>query len=91
MLPASFTVTVGNNPDTVSLVGRANVASWYAMPLRIIPDLGQVPENVAKPSTKQSWGVFQQRVFGFQLANEPPRISPKPTSGIGKAKAFSGD
>lgn len=32
--PAVVAVGVGNNPDTVALVGRAKVARWYAMPFR---------------------------------------------------------
>jgi hypothetical protein len=33
---------VGQNPNPISAVHGANVGSRYAMPLRIIPDLGQV-------------------------------------------------
>jgi hypothetical protein len=51
-------VGVGNNPEAVSLVSGANVGSWYAMPLRIVPDRGQVSENSLKPSMKQVCHVF---------------------------------
>jgi len=44
---------VGNNPDSVASVRGANGGSWYAVPLCVIPDLGQVSENFCKPSTKQ--------------------------------------
>ena len=51
--PPLSTLGVGQNPDSVSSVRGTNVGSWYAVPFRVIPDLGQVSENVAKPSTKQ--------------------------------------
>ena len=91
MFPASFTVGVGNNPDTVSLVGRAKVPSRYAVPFRIIPDLGQVSENVAKPSTKQLCAVFQEDVSWLQLANEAESFGPEAASRVRKPKAFSGN
>ncbi len=34
------------------------------MPFRIIPERGQVSENGAKPSTKQSCDVFHDDVAG---------------------------
>jgi len=49
---------VGNNPEPVAAVRGANGGSWYAVPPRIIPERGQVSENVSKPSTKERCDVF---------------------------------
>lgn len=42
-------VGVGNDPDTFAYVVGTNGESWNAVPLRIIPDFGQVSENLAHP------------------------------------------
>src|SRR5690606_3621870 len=60
----SLAVGVGNNPDPVSLVRGANGCSWYAVPLRVIPALGQVSEYSFEPQAKVPWDVLQQRVTG---------------------------
>lgn len=87
IFPASFTVGVGNKPPTVSLVGRAKVASWYAVPLRIIPDLGQRPENVSQPSTKQLCDVFQSDVDGSNFANQSDDVVEQSASVPTKARS----
>ena len=73
---------VGNNPETISLVGRANVSSGYAVPFRIEPERGQVAENASKPSIKQCCDVLHDDEAGSKLASEPCNFSPK-------ARAFS--
>ncbi len=45
---------VGHNPNAVPKLSRTSVGSWYAMPLSIIPERGQVSENSANPPSKQS-------------------------------------
>jgi hypothetical protein len=54
VLPSSFATGVGHNPDPVPVVRCANGRSGNAMPLRIIPERGQVSENGCKPPSKQS-------------------------------------
>jgi len=70
LLSPSSAVGVGHDPEAVPLVRGANGGSWYAMPLRIIPERGQVSENVAKPSTKQRCDVLHDDVAGTKFANE---------------------
>ncbi|MDR6511499.1 hypothetical protein J2792_002371 [Novosphingobium capsulatum] len=91
IFPASFTVGVGNKPPTVSLVGRAKVPSWYAVPFRIIPDLGQRPQNVSKPSTKQLCDVFQHDMAGSNFANQSNDFKEKSASFTIKTFGFPGD
>src|SRR5207248_2146883 len=67
-MSASDFVGVGHQPNPVAEVRGANGGSRYAVPLRIIPDLGQVPENPSKPSApfsaKQICDVFHDREGG---------------------------
>lgn len=42
----------------------ANGGSWYAMPLRIKPERGQVSKNAVQPSTKQRCDVLHDDVSG---------------------------
>ena len=62
---------VGNNPDPISVVVRAKFASWYTVPFRIVPDLGNVEENSLKPSpvvsTNESCDVFKDCVIGSNV------------------------
>jgi len=67
---------VGKNPDTITSVASANGGSRYAMPLRIIPERGQVSENVSKPPTKQCCDVFHDDEAGSYLANKPCVFAP---------------
>ncbi len=61
---------VGNDPDPVSLVRRTNGGSRYAVPLRIIPERGQVSENDAKLSPKQCCDVLHNDVSRQKFANK---------------------
>jgi hypothetical protein len=71
---------VGHNPESVSLVGSANGASWYAVPLRIIPERGQVSENSAHSSIKQRCDVLHDDVAGSKLANKTGVFGPETTA-----------
>lgn len=93
MLPrfsASFARGVGQNPDPVASVRRTNGGSWYAVPLRIIPERGQVSENSSKPSTKQSCDVLHDDKSGCQFANKTGDFGPKARTFSGKSCALSG-
>ncbi len=78
---------VGNNPDAVTSVRGTNGSRRNAFPFRIIPDLGQRPENIAKPSIKQLCAVFHDDVAGSNFANEARLFSPQSASLSVKAKS----
>jgi hypothetical protein len=59
-----FTVGVGQDEDPVALVGGTHVRCLPAIPLRIEPERGQVPENVVDSPAKESESVLQEDVFG---------------------------
>ena len=61
------------------------------MPLRIIPERGQVSENVCKPPSKQSCDVFHKDVSRSYLANKPSIIAPEAGSFAAKSGALSCD
>jgi hypothetical protein len=46
-----------------------NGRSRYAMPFRIIPDLGQRPKNSVHPPNKQRCHVLQHNHSGLQFSN----------------------
>jgi hypothetical protein len=68
-----------------------NVVSSQTFPLRIIPALGQVPENSVKPSNKQSCDVLHDDVAGSYLANQAGILSPKPAALAINSRSASGE
>jgi len=73
-----------------------NGGSRYTMPFRIIPDLGQRPENSVQSSIKQRCHVFQHNASGLQFANHangleeqsgPLPVKSCPSSGVGNILA----
>jgi hypothetical protein len=80
-LLSSCATGVGHNPDPITPVRGANGCSGYAVPLRVIPARGQVPEyashEVSSVRAKQPWYVLQQDDAGSHLANDPPEVGPK--------------
>lgn len=81
---------VGNKPEPVAAVRGANGASWDAIPPSIIPERGQVSENVSKSSTKERCDVFHDNVSGSKLANQSCIVSPKAGTFAGQSSASSG-
>jgi hypothetical protein len=82
---------VGHNPDAVASVSGAKGGSWYAMPLRIIPERGQVSENAVQPSTKESCDVFHDDISGLKLANKTGKFRPQAASLPFDASTSSGE
>jgi hypothetical protein len=87
-----FALAVGvcNNPYPVPPVRRTNGGSRYAVPLRVIPDLGQVSENTVKAPSKQSCDVLHDGVSGSNLANKTGVFAPEPGAVAIDAGALSG-
>jgi hypothetical protein len=68
---------VGNNPDTLPEVRRADVGGCNATPDRIIPAFGQVSENDSHSPSKQSCDVLHDDEAGSKLANESSVFEPQ--------------
>ena len=90
MLPLA--VGVGSNdPDPISLMRGTNGGRRYAMPFRVIPDRGQVPENIAQPSSKQRCHVLQERDPWWNQANGSHKWPNESRTGSGKAGACASE
>ena len=76
----SVAVGVGHNKDSVTEVRGTNGGSGYAVPLRVIPALGQVSENSAKPPPKQCWYVLHKHDSRSYHANEAVKLTPQSAS-----------
>jgi hypothetical protein len=83
LLSALF-VGVGKKPNSVPPMPGPKVGSRNAVPLRIIPDLGQVSENAAKPSawllaraTKQVCDVLHEEEGWCHFVNQSGDFGPK--------------
>lgn len=59
---------MGHDPESVASVRGANGGSWNAVPLRVIPERGQVGEDLSEGSTsvdsKEVCDVFHQDEAG---------------------------
>ena len=66
---------VGNNPDAIPWVRGGGGGGGGAVPLRIIPDLGQRPENVTKPESQQLWDVFHDDVLRSKVIAKSDDLS----------------
>ena len=88
---ASCPVGVPHNPDAVPDVRCANGRSGNAVPLRIIPERGQVSENVSKSPSKQSCDVLHEDVARSHLANDPGELGPQSAALAADAGASSGN
>jgi hypothetical protein len=59
---ATLASGVGHDPNAIPPVGSANGGSRNAVPLRVIPERGQVSENCSKPSPKKCCDVLHDDV-----------------------------
>ena len=71
---------MSNNPDAIPLVRGADGGRWYAVPFRIVPARGQLPENAVEPSSKQSCDVLHDDDARSNLANDARVLKKKSAS-----------
>lgn len=88
----SASTGVGHDEDPVPKVRGTKRGSRYARPLRIVPEGGQVSENVvhAGPSNKETWYVFHEDDAGSKYAKDSGELGPEPPL-VGLALPFSRD
>ena len=74
---------VGQPEHALSSVGGAHVGCSKHVPLRIVPERGQVPENASPRApvveSKEPCDVLQQDEAGSYHANDPSKLRPQPT------------
>lgn len=75
---------VGHKPNPVAQMWSTDSGSRYAMPLRIIPDLGQVSENSTEPSTgvfagasKKTSDVLHKEEVGSYFVSKADDLTPE--------------
>jgi hypothetical protein len=61
------------------------------MPLRVIPERGQLSEYRVQPSSKQRCDVFHDNVAGSNFANESGKMAPQPAARACKTSSLSRD
>lgn len=78
---------VGHKPNPVAQVWSTDSGRRYAVPFRVIPDLGQVSENSTEPSSgsfagasKKTSDVLHKEEPGLYLANETNHFGPESAS-----------
>jgi hypothetical protein len=94
----AFAVGVCNKPEPVAAVRGAKGRSGKAVPLRVIPERGQVSKHSPESSSKESCDVLHDDVAGSKLANESRILCPKtrtvsvdPGSLSGEADVLAGE
>jgi hypothetical protein len=70
---------------------RADVLRTYAVPLRVIPERGQVSEHSTEPSAPDRGDVLHEDVVGSKLPNDPSELGPKTRASVGESFASAGD
>ena len=71
---------VGHNPHSVPKLSGTSVGSRYAVPLRIIPERGQVSENSPHSPSKESCDVFHDDEARSNLVNQSAIVGPEPAA-----------
>jgi hypothetical protein len=69
---------------------RTNGGRWNAIPFRVVPDLGQRPENDVQSPSKQRCHVFQDDDLRSELSNHANDFKEQPASLAAKPCAESG-
>ena len=72
---------VGHNPDSVPRMRGANGGSGNTVPLRVIPDLSEAPENFVQSPRAKGTDVFDDGKLRVGFFNESKVLKPETTSG----------
>ena len=86
----SWAVLVGQNEDALAEVRCPAVLSAETIPLRIVPERGQVSDHRSESSRKEAWDVFQEDEARSNVANDARDFRPEPSL-VGLAKAAAGE
>jgi hypothetical protein len=81
---------VGHNPYSIAEMWGASVGSWNAVPLRVIPERGQIGEDDIEAPNKESWRVFQDDEQRSKFANQTGDFGPKARASSSDALAPTG-
>jgi len=81
---------VGQHEQSLSAVGTPGLLRCIAAPFRIVPHLGQRPENIGETQAKVPWDVLQHDPSRSHVANDSGNVRPE-VPVIAPASAFAGE
>jgi len=81
---------VGNNPNPLAQMGRADIGSSQHSPSRIKPQRGQVSEDGAKSANNEHWRVFHEDESGSYFADDSRHFHPESAAFSSDAGPFAG-
>jgi hypothetical protein len=87
--PEPTPLGVGNNPDPVPAVRGANGGSGYTVPLRIIPERSEAPEDGIQSARAKGAGIFDDDPRRADLVDEPVELEPEAAAFTGKSCSLS--
>lgn len=70
---------VGQEPEPVASVWRANLGRREQTPLRIEPELGKVGEDVRQPESNKLGDVLQEDESRSHVSDDPGNVRPEPS------------
>ena len=76
---ASGVGQLGDDEDTKAEMWGTEEGCRYTVPLRIVPESGQVSEYVAHSSNKEPWDVLHEDVAGSKYAKDACELGPEPS------------
>ena len=82
---------MGHDPDAVPPVGCAKGGSGNTVPLRVIPDLSEPPENRVQSSSAKGWDVFDEAPARPRLGDDAVELEPEAGPVAIEAGAAPGD
>ncbi len=80
-----------NDKNSFTKVAGTKRRSRNALPFRVIPERGQVPENSIEPPNKQAWRVLHKDESGSKFANDAGEFKPEPRAITVKTSPLSGE
>ena len=81
----------GNDKHPIAYMMGTNGCRRYALPLRIVPDLGKVVEYTLHPPNKEAWDVFNKGVPWSNHPNKSGELRPEAGSFPVDSRLFSGE
>jgi len=89
--PAVGVGQVGENPNALAAMRRANVGRSQHSPFRIIPERGKVAEHAVESSSSESWRIFHADKSRSYLAHDASVLAPQSRTRAIEAGACAGD
>jgi hypothetical protein len=87
--PEPTPLGVGNDPDPVPAVRSANGGSGYTVPLRIIPERSEAPEDDVQSARAKGADVFDDDPRRADFRDEAVELEPEAAAFTGKSCSFS--